>query len=354
MGLVQTLFHNEKNLQLKKDFIIAVSIGSLGMYIPQLMQILNTLIRYGLNYWKYYPEWKFLIEIILLGSTIFFLNRNTYITVGAFILTIATTVLRLGFCNFIYSSQIQFIFGSLTLLGLNKAIKPISIISSTVLLTVTAVQLFSTNLVPIDIASNAENAVGFICIFLATYGTLLLPIFLLICSINPPAIHKMIKVVDGYGAVRFMLFLGGGLLTLCFGRRYYADDYLNFWFLFSTCWLPIMTVIGMNAVLVFQIPPRELVKTFFLSLVFAVGVLAMMGAAQANYNMEQKAERERITQEREERRRMEYLQKTKENILSWKEAGFSNQFTIDAARSMLTDGRITRDEYTWLVNQLLK
>jgi len=40
-------------------------------------------------------------------------------------------------------------------------------------------------------------------------------------------------------------------------------------------------------------------------------------------------------------------------MASWQEAGFSDTFTVEAAQSMLNEGRISYQEYKWLLSELL-
>ena len=120
-------------------------------------------------------------------------------------------------------------------------------------------------------------------------------------------------------------------------------DHLSVPFLLEVCLPPVMLIFGLNAVLLFPVPFRELAKVFGMSLLI-VGYIAAASAAQ---------QADQQAKERAEEQRQEHMEKMRDNILSWEKAGFGETFSMEAAKDMLHEGRITYDEYQWLVQELL-
>ena len=171
-----------------------------------------------------------------------------------------------------------------------------------------------------------------------------MPLVLFLCAIKPRCIHGSIKVVDSFLAIRLLLFVAGDLLYILKSNNYGRAEHLDVMYLLNISWMPLLTVFGLNAVLIFPIRFRELAKIFGWSALI-IGMVFVASAAQQQADENNKKARE----EREA-----YLNELRDNIQSWENAGFSKDFTLEAAQSMLNEGRITQTEYQWLIRELLK
>ena len=227
------------------------------------------------------------------------------------------------------------ILAAAVLIGLNRADKAMAIPAAILLINLDMWWIASSrmNLPPTGDSNNWDG----ILMWAAYYSELIIPVLLLICAINPHAIHNSILIIDGYMAIRLVLFIAADLLS----EKYYRTH--DFFYLLNTCLMPIMLIFGMNAVLVFPIKFKKLAKVFGLSFL-VVAVFAMLAAAQQESANQAK---------NNEQSRKEYMNEMRDNTLSWKNAGFSDNFTTDAALQMYREGRITASEYKWVIQELI-
>ena len=175
------------------------------------------------------------------------------------------------------------------------------------------------------------------CKVVGYYGELLFPLTLLICAIKPSAIRTSIKVIDGFMAIRVALFAASFVILGKF----------NLMYLINTCWIPLIMILGLNAVLLFPHNGVDLAWLFVKCIFFAaLFVLLVFGVTSAGQNQQS-------AREREEEERERYMLTMRNNMASWQEAGFSDTFTVEAAQSMLNEGRISYQEYKWLLSELL-
>ena len=140
-----------------------------------------------------------------------------------------------------------------------------------------------------------------------------------------------------FPSVMLVLFIAADLLSDSYYRVH------DFFYLLNTCWMPVMLIFGMNAVLVFPIRFKKLAIVFGLSLAVIAVVVLLMAGQQAENDWKKKNEQSR----------QQHMNEMRDNILSWKRAGFSDSFTTDAALQMYKEGRITASEYQWLIQQLI-
>lgn len=325
----------------KKGLLVALFLGVAMVYFP----LLSAIIFYGRLSDIYNPILT-LVEIPFVIVGIAFINKNYKISIALFVVYLVLVFINrphLGFFSPVgwyfdskyesrYALRIpEFILVAFILYGLNKANKKISVVSSLFLLIYEAIWLFSAH-VYISTYSNYGAAFEFI----AVYSELLLPLLLFICSLKPRYIRGSIKVIDGYMAVRLLSFVAGYLLN---------DHirYLNLVYLINVCWMPLLTIFGLNAVLVFPIRFRELAKIFGWSVLVVGVVFAATAAQQSADENNNKSESDRDA----------YMNELMDNIQSWENAGFSQNFSVDAAQSMLNEGRISQKEYEWLIRKLV-
>ena len=338
----------------KKGFIVALFLGIAMVYFPYFY----SMIEYG----RFIFNALVLAEIAVIISAVLLLNKNIKIALALLVAYIALIFINhplnslLPFLDggrgynyfdykytngyFIFSARIiEFVLVAVTLYGLNKAIKAISIISSVLLLVLESIWLFSSR---IYISSSSEY--GMIFLYAAYYSELLLPLVLFLCAIKPRYIHGSIKVIDSYMAVRLLLFAAGDLLYALKSDSFRYLDHLNIMYLINISWMPLITIFGLNAVLLFPIRFKELAKVFGWSALVIGLVFAASAAQQSIDDNKNKSEVDREA----------YMNELRDNIQSWEDAGFSEGFTRDAARSMLNEGRITQKEYEWLIRELVR
>ena len=332
----------KQNVPLKKGLIASLLVGVAMIYFSDIFGFLRYISSFSDTIsFAWHRIVEFLPQIIAAVIAVLFINKNKIISLVAFILygILALCSRFLLFSDVHWERIAVAVLAGLTLYGLNKANKTLAIISSALLTVIVGYQLIAHSRYFGSLyGSSALEIYSAVFLWCSHYGQLLLPVLLLICSIKPACIHNSIKIADGYLGVQIVLFVAGVLLG---GNRF------NIFELIDLCWMPVMMVLGLNAVLFFPIPFVELAKIFGKSL-FAVVVIAIIvvaaGSAQDSINE---------AEEKAEQQREQYLNQMKDNMLTWQEAGFSDTFTVEAAQSMLTEGRITYSEYQWLVQQLL-
>ncbi len=337
----------------KKGFIVALFLGLAMVYFTYIF----TTITRG----RFHFNILYLAEIVIAIVAIALLNKNHKISVALFVIYFAlllynhrpiesfipfwgnTHGMHFDFKytdnSFIFSSRVlEFILAAFTLYGLNKANKIISIIASSLLLIFESVWLFSSR---IYISSYSEY--GMIFLYAAYYSELLLPLILFCCAVKPRWIHGSIKVIDSYMAVRLLLFVAGDLLEALKYNYFKYFDHIDFLYLINICWMPLMAIFGLNAVLVFPIRFKELAKIFGWSALIIGMVFAASAAQQSADESNRKSDTDREA----------YMNELRDNIQSWEAAGFSENFSRDAAQNMLNEGRITQKEYEWLIRELV-
>ncbi|MBE5778346.1 MAG: hypothetical protein E7331_03320 [Clostridiales bacterium] len=295
------------------------------------------------------------IAVAVVG--ICFLNKNWIVSVASLAVYVVLLLLEyplqklftlLSEGSFFYNDKytaftgeriIEFVLVACTLFALNRGKKPVAIGFALFSLVWTAMWLFMSYM-DVDLSdciSNGVYSLAAMCKVVGYYGELLFPLTLLICAIKPSAIRTSIKVIDGFMAIRVALFAASFVILGKF----------NLMYLINTCWIPLIMILGLNAVLLFPHNGVDLAWLFVKCIFFAaLFVLLVYGATAAEQNRQS-------AREREEEERERYMLTMRNNMASWQEAGFSDTFTVEAAQSMLNEGRISYQEYKWLLSELL-
>lgn len=342
--------------QYKKGFIASLYIGLAAIHLEWLVQLIYVLF---LSHSSISGS-VLLLALLPIASGIFaiyFLSRNTKVSIILF--AVYGILLLIGFgplpgimsfrqfsflelmLHFISSPVIEFTLVILTLYGLIKAkYLPAKICS----LLLVAWHIPTLLACPVDISDfigGGIRGVGVLCAWLSYCSVILIPIALAVCAFKPGMIRGSIKFIDAVLAFRLLATVVFCLLNI---------DYINLSILleiFELCWLPIVAILCLNAVLLFPISFGELASVFgkcFLVVGFIV--LLTIGSVAMEENR-------RNAQQEEKEKRQKFLNTTRDNIQSWQAAGFSDTFTVEAAQSMLKEGRITYQEYQWLVSELI-
>lgn len=342
--------------QHKKGFIASLYIGLASIHLEWLVQLIFVL---------FISRSSISVPVLLLALlpivsaifAIYFLNRNRKISIILFI--VYGILLLMGFgplpgimsfrlysflelmLLFISSPVIKFTLVILALYGLIKAKYLLAKICSLLLVAWHIPTLLAC---PFDISriiGGGIEGIGILCAWLSYWGVILTPIALVVCSFKPGAIRGSIKFIDVVLSFRLLMTVVFCLLNI---------DFINLSILleiFELCWLPIVAILCLNAVLLFPVSFGELASIFgkcFLVVGFIVLLTAGSVAVEEN---------RRNAQREEEERRKNFLNTTRDHIQSWQAAGFSDTFTVEAAQSMLKEGRITYQEYQWLVSELI-
>ena len=339
----------KKQPAFKKGLIIALYIGIAMVFVPAAVSMFTS------HRFATVDVVLLAAQVVTAAAAVFFLNRNAKISIvllAAFIgVTLYHPIMR-GFRGFgiwsIWDQRFdikytayciaraaEMVLAAMILIGLNRACKPLAI-AAAVLLVVLDTWWIATTYMRLPSTGDSDNLDG-ILMWTAYYSELIIPVVLLICAINPHAIHNSILIIDGYFAIRLVLFIAADLLSDSYYRVH------DFFYLLNTCWMPVMLIFGMNAVLVFPIRFKKLAIVFGLSLAVIAVVVLLMAGQQAENDWKKKNEQSR----------QQHMNEMRDNILSWKRAGFSDSFTTDAALQMYKEGRITASEYQWLIQQLI-
>jgi len=187
----------------------------------------------------------------------------------------------------------------------------------------------------------AWNAVWAYCLEMGS--EVIAPLFLLICAIWPRSIRTMLQVISCYLALRFMAFV---TVELIMG---YSEGSFPCYMVFPEyMWILLITIFWLNGLLSKPVPFKTFAKIFGLTFIFFIAVYFLGSMLE---EIQGKSKNNKVNQEKQ---RKVFLEETRNNIESWKKAGYSDSFTTDAAKSMLFEGKISPKEYRWLLNEMAK